>query len=137
MIKDKAVTMSRELAERCFKLAALATDFETSEKLLALLAAPVVERQAIGWFTDDHLTDKSATTYDAATAERWKAKGWPVSPLYTFPPALTATRSKGFTTLETDDGKYRIVTSYQTRDDAWSDYEAICKASPASTRSRS
>lgn len=46
------------------------------------VAAPVVERQAIGWFTEDHLTDKSATTYDASVAARWRAKGWPVSPLY-------------------------------------------------------
>lgn len=53
-------------------------------------AAPVVERQAIGWFTEDHLTDKSATTYDATVAQRWHAKGWPVSPLYTSPIAKGA-----------------------------------------------
>lgn len=38
--------------------------------------------------------------------------------------------SKGFTTLETGDDKYRIVTSYQNRDDAWSDYMAISGAAP-------
>ena len=36
--------------------------------------------------------------------------------------------SKGFTTLETSDGKYRIITQYKNRDDAWSDYTALCKA---------
>lgn len=36
--------------------------------------------------------------------------------------------AKGFTTLETGDGKYRIVTSYQNRDDAWADYTVLCKA---------
>ena len=36
--------------------------------------------------------------------------------------------SKGFTTLESEGGKYRIITAYQNRDDAWSDYKALCKA---------
>lgn len=36
--------------------------------------------------------------------------------------------SKGFTTLETVDGKYRIITQYKNRDDAWSDYIELCKA---------
>lgn len=36
--------------------------------------------------------------------------------------------AKGFTTLEAGDGKYRIVTSYQNRDDAWADYTVLCKA---------
>lgn len=36
--------------------------------------------------------------------------------------------SKGFTTLESEGGKYRIITAYQNRDDAWSDYRALCKA---------
>lgn len=35
---------------------------------------------------------------------------------------------KGFTTLESCEGKYRIITAYQDRDDAWSDYKALCKA---------
>lgn len=41
--------------------------------------------EAVAWHTDDHLTDKSATTYDREVAERWRAKGWPVAPLYTQP----------------------------------------------------
>lgn len=43
---------------------------------LKLMVAP------IGWITDDHLTDKSATTYDKAVADRWCEKGWPVQALY-------------------------------------------------------
>jgi hypothetical protein len=44
-----------------------------------------VERQddPVGWFTDDHVDDKSATTYTLAVAERWRSKGWPVTPLFT------------------------------------------------------
>lgn len=56
------------------------------EELRALLAAPEAPRQApIGWFTDDYLTDKSATTYDELTSNRWKDKGWPVQSLYAAP----------------------------------------------------
>ena len=54
------------------------------------VADPVVERQPIGWFTDDYLTDKSSTTYDELTSNRWKDKGWPVQPLFTLPPAPVA-----------------------------------------------
>ncbi len=38
--------------------------------------------EAVAWHTDDHLADKSATTYDREVAERWRAKGWPVTPLH-------------------------------------------------------
>lgn len=34
--------------------------------------------------------------------------------------------TKGFTTLEIGDGKYRIITSYKNRDDAWEDYMCLC-----------
>jgi len=40
------------------------------------------EQQPIAWFTDDHLRDKSATTYDRKVADRWRGKGWPVHELY-------------------------------------------------------
>lgn len=48
---------------------------------------PAAALEAVAWFTDDHLSDKSATTYDASVAERWRAKGWPVTPLYAAPVA--------------------------------------------------
>ncbi|ANY87672.1 hypothetical protein [Pseudomonas putida] len=38
--------------------------------------------KALAWRTEDHLTDKSATTYDAEVAARWAEKGWPVDPLF-------------------------------------------------------
>ena len=38
--------------------------------------------KALAWFTEDHMTDKSATTYDPAVACRWYEKGWPVQLLY-------------------------------------------------------
>jgi hypothetical protein len=46
----------------------------------------VSEPEPVAWFTEDHREDKSATTYSKKMAERWKEKGWPVTPLYTAPP---------------------------------------------------
>jgi hypothetical protein len=62
---------------------------ETKElaQLRAKLAA-LREQEPVGWTTEDFDTDKSATTYDRAVAERWAAKGWPVEPLYRYPPAI-------------------------------------------------
>lgn len=51
----------------------------------AALQAQQPGAQAVAWHTDDHLTDKSATTYDPVIADRWRAKGWPVTPHYTDP----------------------------------------------------
>ncbi|MFA7188488.1 MAG: hypothetical protein WC117_00200 [Sphaerochaetaceae bacterium] len=42
-----------------------------------ILAASAGSADPAGWYTEDHLTDKSATTYDPEVAERWRAKGWP------------------------------------------------------------
>ena len=53
-------------------------------RLRAELAA-LKEQEPIGWYTEDHLDDKSATTYSWTVAERWVEKGWPVSPLYAAP----------------------------------------------------
>lgn len=41
--------------------------------------------EEVAWHTEDHLTDKSATTYSKEVADRWRAKGWPVTPHYTHP----------------------------------------------------
>ncbi|WP_372483807.1 hypothetical protein AB9H29_12215 [Stenotrophomonas sepilia] len=54
----------------------------------AELAARQPVGEPIGWYTEDHLTDRSATTYDRTIAERWLAKGWPVYPLYGAPLVL-------------------------------------------------
>lgn len=86
---NNKIEISRELAKNllhCGATSSFITPSMTGE-LRAILAAPVVERQPIGWFTDDYLTDKSSTTYDEHTSNRWKDKGWTVQPLYTSPPA--------------------------------------------------
>lgn len=44
--------------------------------------APIERDEPVAWFTDDHLTDKSATTWDRTVADRWRAKGWPVGELF-------------------------------------------------------
>lgn len=49
----------------------------------------------VAWRTEDHLTDRSATTYDSAIAERWRAKGWPVHALYDAPPIITTLHENG------------------------------------------
>ncbi len=51
----------------------------------AELAARQPVGEPVGWYTEDHLTDRSATTYDCTVADRWRAKGWPVAPLYAAP----------------------------------------------------
>ena len=48
------------------------------------LAQP--EQEPVAWHTEDHLTDRSATTYSKEIADKWKAKGWSVTPLFTSPP---------------------------------------------------
>lgn len=50
--------------------------------------------EPVAWFTEDHLTDKSATTYDREVADRWRAKGWPVTPLYAAPSAQTVAQER-------------------------------------------
>ncbi len=50
-----------------------------------LTTQPAAAQEAVAWFTDDHLSDKSATTYDPSVAERWRKKGWPVTALYAAP----------------------------------------------------
>ncbi len=73
----------------CERVAAeLATAFEDG-RFVATRPAQT-EQQPIGWITEDYLTDKSATTYSPEVADRWRAKGWPVSEIYAAPIAQTA-----------------------------------------------
>ncbi len=53
-------------------------------RLRAELSA-IKAQEPVGWYTEDHLDDKSATTYSKELADRWVAKGWPVFPLYAAP----------------------------------------------------
>ena len=52
-----------------------------------VLAQP--EQEPVAWHTEDHLTDRSATTYSKDMVYRWECKGWPVTPLYATPPQRT------------------------------------------------
>ena len=45
--------------------------------------------EPVAWYTDDHLTDKSATTWDRTVAARWRDKGWPVGELFAAPQPST------------------------------------------------
>ena len=62
---------------------------DQNDQLRAELSA-IKAQEPIGWYTEDHLDDKSATTYSWTVAERWVEKGWPVSPLYAAPAAPAA-----------------------------------------------
>ena len=64
--------------------AGIALQLKEIDHLRAELAA-IKAQEPIGWYTEDHLDDKSATTYSWTVAERWVEKGWPVSPLYAAP----------------------------------------------------
>jgi len=44
------------------------------------------EQEPVAWHTEDHLTDRSATTYRKDMVYSWECKGWPVTPLFTSPP---------------------------------------------------
>ena len=60
-----------------------AAEVEVVDDLRALLSAPspagVDGLEVVGWYTEDYLDDKSATTYSREVADRWLAKGWPVN----------------------------------------------------------
>lgn len=82
--------------------------------------------EPIGWYTDDHLTDRSATTYDRTVAKRWRAKGWPVYPLYAAPPAQAVTlMPRPMTTAPRDGTMVRLLVQFKenatedTADPAW------------------
>lgn len=61
--------------------------------------------EAVAWHTEDHLTDKSATTYDPEVADRWRTKGWPVTPLYTHPADQVAEPDADLVRQVTDGGR--------------------------------
>lgn len=126
--QDHVAEVEREFENDCGHVHLL-QDLPDGTLLYASPPAPVaVVREPFAWYTEEYLTDKSATTYEIATAERWKAKGWPVQPLYISPELDAANAfAKGFNTLETGDGKYKIVMQFAGRDDAWAAYNALAK----------
>jgi hypothetical protein len=69
---------------------------------------PAGAGEAVAWYTDDHLTDRSATTYDPVVAARWRAKGWPVSCLYAAPTPLPEAVRELLAVIHGDGGHYTI-----------------------------
>lgn len=49
------------------------------------IPAEAKQGEPVAWYTEDHLIDKSATTWNEENARRWREKGWPVMNLYTHP----------------------------------------------------
>ena len=91
-----------EIAKRDEELAACRVSVENCEVFRAELAT-IKEQEPIGWYTEDHLDDKSATTYSWTVAERWVEKGWPVSPLYAAP--VPEAKAQGVVMQSTDGGR--------------------------------
>jgi hypothetical protein len=103
MTPEQISDMATELHNALARLAALSQQAEPTDTFTAVDMATAAaqgfrdgqaaveqapaedEHQPVGWHTDDHLTDKSATTYDREVADRWRGKGWPVYELYARP----------------------------------------------------
>ena len=49
---------------------------EARDAVKEALAQP--EQEPVAWHTEDHLTDRSATTYSKDMVYRWECKGWAV-----------------------------------------------------------
>ena len=94
--RDEELAACRVAVENCevfrARIAELEDDLKFAHSMLAEVSkagmalraelAAIKAQEPIGWYTEDHLDDKSATTYSWTVAERWVEKGWPVSPLY-------------------------------------------------------
>ena len=81
----EVTTVPMDTMDRLLSGRATEGDQMLAYNALAALQAQQPGAQAVAWHTDDHLTDKSATTYDPVIADRWRAKGWPVTPHYLAP----------------------------------------------------
>ncbi len=85
MTNETIPNVPRELLERVLYLMDnyIGTTHPEEDEIRAILSAPSPDGggglEVIGWYTDDHLDDKSATTYSRKVADRWLAKGWPVT----------------------------------------------------------
>lgn len=88
MTNNTIPNVPRELLERlaeyapagfCAPTALQGFALEARRLLSAPSPAGVDGLEVVGWYTEDHLDDKSATTYIREVADRWLAKGWPVN----------------------------------------------------------
>jgi hypothetical protein len=89
--------ISKDLLNQAIHAIKIPHDFksETLAKLQGLLDQP--EGEPVAWYTDDHLTDRSAATYSKDMMRRWQDKGWPVTPLYTHPAPFTPITAEDIT----------------------------------------
>jgi len=80
---DKRIMAERHLLAMLANAPSPAGVDDHVEDVRAMVAAPspagVDGLEVVGWYTEDHLDDKSATTYSREVADRWLAKGWPVN----------------------------------------------------------
>lgn len=97
--RDEELAACRVAVENCdlfrARIAEIEDDLKCAHSMLAAVSkagmalraelSAIKAQEPIGWYTEDHLDDKSATTYSWTVAERWVGKGWPVSPLYAAP----------------------------------------------------
>jgi len=87
-MENELNTAQARIAELEQQIVGIRLDVITQIDAHAVTRAELADLKAqepVAWFTDDRESDKSATTYDKAVAERWKVKGWPVGKLYAAP----------------------------------------------------
>lgn len=77
---DTMIEASIELRRLSAELAECKAAYESQFKELHALKASLGE--PVAWHTEDHLTDRSATTYSKDMMYRWESKGWPITALY-------------------------------------------------------
>ena len=78
---SKAIELAHRI-EQGFTSIDLAHDIATELRRLDVVEKALAP---VAWHTEDHLTDRSATTYDKNVMYRWQCKGWPITPLYALP----------------------------------------------------
>lgn len=64
---------------------ALPDELHSARAVEAAVLAKLAQQKPVAWHTEDHLADRSATTYSKEVMRRWQGKGWPVTPLYAHP----------------------------------------------------
>lgn len=74
-------TMTQYRMGDTYRLPGIAAHYRTFKAAEDGMAA-LKHGEPVAWFTEDHLTDKSATTWDSSVAELWRAKGWPIGELF-------------------------------------------------------
>lgn len=115
VLEREALARIGELDLSVFQLNNSVTSHHWENHNLRAELAALKAQEPVAWFTDDRESDKSATTYDKAVAERWKVKGWPVGQLYAAP-VVSAEPSKS------------VVVGWRRTDrpDSITPYSSVC-----------